>query len=179
MNINLTLLMQAVSFGLFIWFTARFVWPPLMRAIETRQRQIAEGLEAGEQGRRNLATAEQRIAAMLAEAKAKAGEIVATGEKFRAETMDHAKAEAAAARSFRFIARSRAASEKPSYARGSSRNRAVVSSITCSSRPRSIGFARHSFGSLASSCAAPSLKAPPVRKTKRRAVFPSRAATRS
>ena len=111
MNINLTLLMQAVGFGLFIWFTARFVWPPLMRAIETRQRQIAEGLEAGEQGRRNLASAEQRIAAMMAEAKAKAGEIVATGEKFRAETMDHAKAEAAAERE-RIIAAAKAEAQQ-------------------------------------------------------------------
>ena len=111
MNINLTLLMQAVGFGLFIWFTARFVWPPLMRAIETRQRQIAEGLEAGEQGRRNLASAEQRIAAMIAEARGKAGEIVATGEKFRAETMDQAKAEAAAERE-RIIAAAKAEAQQ-------------------------------------------------------------------
>lgn len=111
MNINLTLLMQAVGFGLFIWFTARFVWPPLMRAIETRQRQIAEGLEAGEQGRRNLASAEQRIAAMITEARGKAGEIVATGEKFRAETMDQAKAEAAAERE-RIIAAAKAEAQQ-------------------------------------------------------------------
>jgi F-type H+-transporting ATPase subunit b len=78
MNINLTLLMQAVAFAAFIWFTAKFVWPPLMRAVETRQRQIAEGLEAGEQGRQNLVSAEKRVADMINEAKAKAGEIVAT-----------------------------------------------------------------------------------------------------
>ena len=47
MNINLTLLMQAVAFFAFILFTAKFVWPPLMRAIETRQKQIADGLAAG------------------------------------------------------------------------------------------------------------------------------------
>ena len=96
MNINLTLLMQAVGFGLFIWFTAKFVWPPLMRAVETRQKQIADGLSAGEQGRQSLASAEKRIADMISEAKSKAGEIVATGEKFRSETMDAAKAEARA-----------------------------------------------------------------------------------
>ena len=49
MNINLTLLMQAAAFAAFIWFTAKFVWPPLMRAIDTRQKQIADGLAAGEQ----------------------------------------------------------------------------------------------------------------------------------
>jgi F-type H+-transporting ATPase subunit b len=111
MNINLTLLMQAVGFGLFIWFTAKFVWPPLMRAVDTRQRQIAEGLAAGEQGRQNLMSAEKRIADMIAEAKAKAGEIVATGEKFKAETIDNAKAEASAERE-RIVAAAKAEAQQ-------------------------------------------------------------------
>ena len=98
MNINLTLLMQAIGFGLFIWFTAKFIWPPLMRAVETRQKQIAEGLQAGEQGRQNLVTAERRIGDMIAVARAMGGEIVATGEKFKAETIDQAMVEAAAER---------------------------------------------------------------------------------
>lgn len=96
MNMNLTLVMQAIAFALFIWFCAKFIWPPLTRAIETRQRQIAEGLEAGEHGRRSLATAEQRITAMLEEAKQKAAEIVATGEKFKADTVEAARGEARA-----------------------------------------------------------------------------------
>ena len=96
MNFNLTLIMQAVAFTAFIWFCARFIWPPLMRAIETRQKQIADGLAAGEQGRKELANAEKRDAEMLAEAKAKQAEIVAIGEKFRAETMDQAKVDAKA-----------------------------------------------------------------------------------
>ena len=96
MNFNLTLIMQAVAFGLFIWFCARFIWPPLMRAIETRQKQIADGLAAGEQGRRELANAEKRDAQMLAEAKARSAEIVAIGEKFKSETIGHAKIDAKA-----------------------------------------------------------------------------------
>jgi F-type H+-transporting ATPase subunit b len=111
MNINLTLLMQAVAFGAFIWFTAKFVWPPLMRAVETRQRQIAEGLQAGEQGRQNLVSAEKRVADMINEAKAKAGEIVATGEKFKAETIDQAKVEATAERD-RIIAAAKAEAQQ-------------------------------------------------------------------
>ena len=111
MNINLTLLMQAVAFAAFIWFTAKFVWPPLMRAVETRQRQIAEGLEAGEQGRQSLVSAEKRVSDMLAEAKVKASEIIATGEKFRAETMDQAKVEAAAERE-RIIAAAKAEAQQ-------------------------------------------------------------------
>ena len=96
MSINLTLFMQAAAFAAFIWFTARFIWPPLMRAVDTRQKQIADGLAAGEQGRKELASAEKRVADMLVSAKSKAAEIVATGEKFRSETMDAAKTEAKA-----------------------------------------------------------------------------------
>jgi F-type H+-transporting ATPase subunit b len=96
MNMNLTLLMQAIAFGLFIWFCYKFIWPPLTRAIDTRQRQIAEGLQAGEQGRQNLASAETRIQTMINEAKQKAADIVATGEKFRNETIEAARGEAQA-----------------------------------------------------------------------------------
>jgi F-type H+-transporting ATPase subunit b len=96
MNINLTLLMQAVAFAAFIWFCAKFVWPPLMRAVETRQKQIADGLAAGEQGRQDLASAEKRIAAMMTEAKARSSDIIAQGEKLKTETIDAAKQEAKA-----------------------------------------------------------------------------------
>lgn len=94
MNINLTLLMQALAFAAFIWFTARFVWPPLMRAIESRQKQIADGLAAGETGRQSLASAEKRIADMMTEAKTRSSEIIAQGEKLKTETVDAAKAQA-------------------------------------------------------------------------------------
>jgi len=96
MNINLTLLMQAVAFGAFIWFTARFIWPPLMRVIETRQKQIADGLAAGEEGRHSLVNAEKRIAEMLSEAKARATEIVAQGEKLKSDAVDQARTDAEA-----------------------------------------------------------------------------------
>jgi len=96
MNINFTLVMQAVAFAAFIWFTSRFVWPHLMRAIDTRQQQIAAGLAAGEQGRQDLASAEKRAADMLAEAKSRSSEIIAQGEKLKTETIEAAKAQAKA-----------------------------------------------------------------------------------
>jgi len=96
MNINLTLIMQAVAFAAFIWFCAKFVWPPLMNAIEARRKAIADGLAAGEQGRASLSTAEKRTAEILAQAKTQAGEIVALGEKFKAETIEQAKTDAKA-----------------------------------------------------------------------------------
>ena len=96
MDINLTLFMQAAAFAAFIWFTARFVWPPLMRAIDARQKQIADGLAAGEQGRQGLANTEKRITDMMSEAKGRSSEIIAQGEKLKTETIDAAKAQAKA-----------------------------------------------------------------------------------
>jgi F-type H+-transporting ATPase subunit b len=96
MNINLTLVMQAIAFAAFIWFCSKFVWPYLMHAIDTRQKQIADGLAAGEQGRHELADAEKKIAAMMSEAKARQSEIIAQGDKLKTETVDAAKNEAKA-----------------------------------------------------------------------------------
>jgi F-type H+-transporting ATPase subunit b len=94
MNINLTLFMQAMIFALFIWFCARFIWPVLMRAIGERQKQIADGLAAGEEARQSLSRAEKQIAEMLSEAKTRASDIVAQGEKTRTETVDQARTDA-------------------------------------------------------------------------------------
>jgi F-type H+-transporting ATPase subunit b len=80
----------------FIWLTAKFIWPVMMGAIETRQKQISEGLAAGEQGRQNLASAEKRVSDMLAEAKTRSSEIIHQGEKLKTETIDAAKTQAKA-----------------------------------------------------------------------------------
>ncbi len=94
MNINFTLVMQAIAFAAFIWFTARFIWPPLMGAVAARQKEIADGLAAGEAGKQSLANAEKRIADMLAEAKSRSSEIINQGEKLKTETIAAAKTEA-------------------------------------------------------------------------------------
>ncbi|MEO8485185.1 MAG: F0F1 ATP synthase subunit B [Betaproteobacteria bacterium] len=111
MDINLTLIMQAVAFAAFILFTAKFVWPPLMGAIDARRKTIADGLAAGEQGRQNLATSEKRVADLMADAKGRAAEIVAQGEKFRSETIEHAKVDAKA-EAERIVAAAKAAIEQ-------------------------------------------------------------------
>jgi F-type H+-transporting ATPase subunit b len=96
MNINLTLAMQAVIFAVFVWFCASYIWPVLMRAIATRQQQIADGLAAGEEGRQSLTRAEKRIAEMLAEAKTRASDILAQGEKAKSDAVEQAHADAKA-----------------------------------------------------------------------------------
>jgi F-type H+-transporting ATPase subunit b len=96
MNINLSLIAQAIAFGLFIWFTARFVWPPLLRAIETRQKTIADGLAAAEQGRRSLELSSRQVEQALREARDRAAEIVAQAERRAAQLVEEAKAAARA-----------------------------------------------------------------------------------
>ena len=91
MDINLTLFMQAAAFAVFIWLTARFVWPPLMRAIETRQKHIAEGLTAGEQGRQELELAGKRASEELAQARARAAEIVSHADQRALRIIEDAK----------------------------------------------------------------------------------------
>jgi F-type H+-transporting ATPase subunit b len=91
MNINFTLISQAMAFAIFIWFTVRFVWPPLMRAIENRQKTIADGLAAGERGKRELELASQRSGDVVRDAKQRASEIIAQAEKRAADIVEEAK----------------------------------------------------------------------------------------
>ncbi len=94
MNITLTILAQALSFAILIWFTAKFVWPPLLTAMESRQKTIADGLADAERAKHDLELAAKRSADILREAKEKAGEIVASGEKRASEIIEQAKAQA-------------------------------------------------------------------------------------
>jgi len=111
MDINLTLLMQMLAFGAFLVFCAKFIWPPLTRAVDKRQQQIAAGLAAGEEGRQNLSQAEKRIAAMMTDAKSRAAEIVAQGEKRKSESIEQAK-DAAKVEGERIVALGRAEIEQ-------------------------------------------------------------------
>jgi len=95
MNINPTqLLSQIVMFAVFVWFCARFIWPPLMRAIENRQKEVAEGLAAAEKGRQSLEISAKQAEKELGEARARAAEIVAQAEKRAAQVVEEAKNQA-------------------------------------------------------------------------------------
>ncbi|PRH81705.1 F0F1 ATP synthase subunit B [Arenimonas caeni] len=94
MNINATLLAQALAFAALIWIIATKIWPPLLAAIEERQKKIAEGLAAADRSKRDLAQAEEKVNEVLREARAKANEIIAQAEARRAQIIDQAKDEA-------------------------------------------------------------------------------------
>jgi len=94
MNINLTLFGQLLSFVLFVWFTMKFVWPPIVKALEERKAKIADGLAAGERGQHEQQLAQQRAKEQLVEAKKQAAEIVVKAEKRAAEIVEEAKGDA-------------------------------------------------------------------------------------
>ena len=96
MNINFTLFAQAIVFAAFIWFTVKFIWPPLLRAIETRQKQIADGLAAAEQGKKSLEVSSKQAGQAIQEARGRAAEIVAQAEKRGSQVIEEAKAAAKA-----------------------------------------------------------------------------------
>lgn len=91
MNFNLTLIAQAITFAVLILVIVKFVWPPLLNAIETRQKEIADGLAAAQEGKSSLETAAKKSEATLNEAKQKASEIIGQAEKRAGEIVDEAK----------------------------------------------------------------------------------------
>lgn len=94
MNINLTLIGQSIAFIVFVWFCMKFIWPPVMAALEERKKTIADGLAAAERGKKEQELSEKRGAEVIREAKGKAAEILAGAEKRGAEIVDEAKSDA-------------------------------------------------------------------------------------
>ncbi|MCC7484110.1 MAG: F0F1 ATP synthase subunit B [Burkholderiales bacterium] len=91
MSINVTLFAQAAVFLAFIWFTVKVVWPHLLGAIEARQKTIAAGLAAAEQGRQSLESSRRQAEQAMQEARARAGDILAQAEKRSTELIEEAK----------------------------------------------------------------------------------------
>ena len=94
MNLNFTMVAEIIAFALFIWFCMKFIWPPLLRAIETRQKTIADGLAEAERGRSSLAEAQKQTEVILREARARAQEILAVAEKSAGQRIEESKSQA-------------------------------------------------------------------------------------
>jgi len=91
MNLNLTLFGQTIAFAIFVWFTMRFIWPPLRDALHERQKKIADGLAAAERGEHEEELARQRATETLREAKDQASEIIDQAQKRANEIVEEAK----------------------------------------------------------------------------------------
>ena len=91
MNINLTLIGQSITFIVFVWFCMKFVWPPVMAALNERKQKIADGLAAAEKGKHDEELAKERAVEELKKAKAQAQEIINGAEKRASEIVEEAK----------------------------------------------------------------------------------------
>ncbi|AMN48425.1 hypothetical protein ACG33_15230 [Steroidobacter denitrificans] len=96
MNLNATLFIQSVVFLILGWVTMRFIWPPLIAAIEARQRKIAEGLASAEKGEKSLAEAKSVAADLVKEARIQAGKIIDQANRRSNELVEEARGTAIA-----------------------------------------------------------------------------------
>ena len=91
MNLNFSLIAEALTFAAFIWFTVKFVWPPMLRAIEARQKTIADGLAAAEQGRRSLEISTREADEEIRKARERANDIITQADKRVVQMIEEAK----------------------------------------------------------------------------------------
>jgi F-type H+-transporting ATPase subunit b len=105
-NLNATLFAQLVVFFILAWFTMKFVWPPIMKALDERASKIADGLAAADKAKSDLALAERRATDELRKARETSNELRAGAERQGAQILDEARAEAA-----KIVAAARAAAE--------------------------------------------------------------------
>lgn len=96
MNINLTLIGQMIAFAMFVWFCMKYVWPPVINAMQERQTRVAEGLQNAERAQHDLDIAKQKAAETIREAKQQAAELIEQANKRAGQLIDQAKNQARA-----------------------------------------------------------------------------------
>lgn len=111
MNINATLIGQAIAFAIFVIFCMKFVWPPVIAALHERQKKIADGLDAANRAARDLELAHEKAGQQLREAKSQAAEIIEQAKKSANQIVDEAR-EQARAEGDRMIAQAKAQIEQ-------------------------------------------------------------------
>ena len=94
MNINATLFLQAIVFAILVWFTMKFVWPPITKVLDERAQKIADGLEAADKAKAELAMANKRVEAELASSRSETALRLAEAERRAQAMIDEAKARA-------------------------------------------------------------------------------------
>src|SRR3990167_1105459 len=94
MDINATLIGQFITFSLLVWFTMKYVWPPVIKAIHEREKKIAAGLEAAERSKRELEAAEHKALSIIRDAKLQATHVIEQSNLQSAQLVEEAKAHA-------------------------------------------------------------------------------------
>lgn len=113
MSINATLIVQMIVFAILVWFTMRFIWPPLTAALDERAKKISEGLSAADKAKADLAAANQRVEQQLSAARNDAAKRLADAERLAQQTIEEAKARAAE-EGAKIVAAARAEAEQES-----------------------------------------------------------------
>ena len=98
MNINATLILQSIAMMIFVWFCMKFIWPPLLKAMDERREKIADGLAASDRAEKALVEANAAAEEQINEARSKAGEIVDQANQRHSQILDQAKDDATAER---------------------------------------------------------------------------------
>ncbi|MGK0443165.1 MAG: F-type H+-transporting ATPase subunit b [Bermanella sp.] len=91
MNINLTLIGQIIAFAVFVAFCMKFVWPPLINAMQERAKKIADGLDAANRAERDLKLAQEKATSQMREAKEQAAQVIEQANKRATQIIDEAK----------------------------------------------------------------------------------------
>ena len=111
MNLNATLIVQSIVFIMLGWVTMKYIWPPLIKALEERQKKIADGLAAAERGTQSLSEAQKKIASLEAEARSAGQQRAADAERQAAAIIDQARKDAESERA-RILAQAKADAEQ-------------------------------------------------------------------
>jgi len=106
-NLNLTLIGQAIAFAVFVYFCMKYVWPPVTQALAERQKKIADGLDAASRATRDLELAQEKASETLRESKEEAASIIEQAHKRSNQMIEEAR-EAARAEGERMVAQARA-----------------------------------------------------------------------
>ena len=129
MNINATLFLQAIVFAILVWFTMRYIWPPLTKALDERAAKIAEGLSAADKAKTELAATQQRVGEQLSAARDDANKRLADAERLAQSMIEEAKTRASE-EGAKIIASAKAEAEQESVrARESLRDQVAVLAV--------------------------------------------------
>lgn len=94
MDINATIIGQLITFAILVWFTMKYVWPPVTKTLRDREKKIADGLEAAERSKRELEMAEHKAFSIIREAKQQASQIIEQANFHSAQLVEEAKSQA-------------------------------------------------------------------------------------
>jgi F-type H+-transporting ATPase subunit b len=134
MNINATLFLQSIAMMIFVWFCMKFIWPPLLKAIDERREKIADGLAASDRAEQALKEANVRAEEQIKAARDKAGDIVEQANQRHNQILDQAKEDATGERQRQVAAAEAEISQVANQAKEELRNSVAALAVACAAK---------------------------------------------